>query len=214
MGSLRSRVSVCDGGSSLRPSGRAAGKGLFRLALGGALACLLGCADAQRTDADQRSQGGGSQAGASGASRPPGAVASSWSSVAPAPPQASAPLGPQVPDAPASNEARVVSNDGAFLVLYRFRPAEIPLNEPFAVEFRLFDDRRGQAQISDARVHVDAAMPEHRHGMNVVPRVWSNNDGSYTATGMVFHMPGRWELYFDITRGVATERAQVELWLD
>jgi hypothetical protein len=134
--------------------------------------------------------------GTSGAARPPAA------------------LGPQVPDAPASAPLRVVSNDETWLVVYRLRPPSIPLNEPFAVEVTIFDQRRNQAQVSDLTLHVDAAMPEHRHGMNVVAEVWKNNDGSYTATGLVFHMPGRWELYFDITEGLVTERAQVEVWLD
>jgi len=129
-------------------------------------------------------------------------------------PRTSRSLGPQIPDAPASAPLRVESNDGSWLVVYRMRPPTVPLNEPFAVEVTIFDQRRNQAQVSNVELHVDAAMPEHRHGMNVVAEVWKNNDGSYTATGLVFHMPGRWELYFDITQGLVTERAQVELWLD
>lgn len=115
---------------------------------------------------------------------------------------------------PASTPVRLVSNDGSYLVEFRTRPPTVPLNEPFTLEVRLFDARRGNAPITDAELAVDAGMPEHRHGMNVVPRSWKTNDGTYLVTGMVFHMPGRWELYFDVTRGGTTERTQTELVLE
>lgn len=121
---------------------------------------------------------------------------------------------PAAPVVPASAPQRLESNDGTYLVVYRTRPSAIPTNEPFTVEVELFDARGSQAKISDATLMVDAAMPEHAHGMNVVPRIWKNNDGSYTATGLEFHMPGRWELYFDVTRKGVTERAQCEVWLE
>ena len=38
-------------------------------------------------------------------------------------------------------------------------------------------------------------------------------DGSYKAEGMLFHMPGHWELYFDVSQGGRTERAQVDIQL-
>ena len=36
-------------------------------------------------------------------------------------------------------------------------------------------------------------------------------DGSFQADGMLFHMPGHWELYFDIWEDVGTERAQCSI---
>ncbi len=41
---------------------------------------------------------------------------------------------------------------------------------------------------------VDASMPEHRHGMNYRPRLQPAGPGAWTANGLVWHMPGRWEL--------------------
>jgi len=32
--------------------------------------------------------------------------------------------------------------------------------------------------------------------------------------GLRFHMPGRWELYFDVTRDGVLERAQIDLELE
>ena len=33
----------------------------------------------------------------------------------------------------------------------------------------------------------------------------------FRAEGMLFHMPGHWEMYFDITQGGRSERAQVDV---
>jgi hypothetical protein len=43
-------------------------------------------------------------------------------------------------------------------------------------------------------------MPEHRHGMNYRPTLASRGDGRYLAEGLLFHMPGRWRLLFDLER--------------
>ena len=63
----------------------------------------------------------------------------------------------------------------------------------------------------DISLTVDAAMPEHGHGMNRVPKIARADDGHFVVEGLLFHMTGRWELYFDITRGAVTERAQCEV---
>ncbi|MFO0873712.1 MAG: FixH family protein [Phycisphaerales bacterium] len=117
-------------------------------------------------------------------------------------------------DEPIAAPRRVVSNDGSYIVLFTTKPDPIPANEPFDIVVRIYDARRSQQIVTDADLVVDAAMPEHRHGMNVVPRVRKHNDGSYSASGMLFHMPGRWEIYFDITRKGETERAQAEVVLE
>ena len=45
---------------------------------------------------------------------------------------------------------------------------------------------------------VDAQMPEHRHGMNYAPVVKRLAPGRWRAEGLMFHMPGRWELLFEL----------------
>jgi len=72
-------------------------------------------------------------------------------------------------------------------------------------------------------------MPEHHHGMTLKPLVsaidgpllqdlppghGARGDGRFEVRGMLFHMPGRWEIQFDITHGAVTERAQIEINLD
>jgi len=43
---------------------------------------------------------------------------------------------------------------------------------------------------------VDAQMPEHRHGMNYLPEVKPLAPGRWQASGLMFHMPGKWEFLF------------------
>ena len=50
-------------------------------------------------------------------------------------------------------------------------------------------------------VRVDARMPAHRHGMNYRPTVAAAGDGRFAARGLMFHMPGDWELSFDVNPG-------------
>src|SRR3954463_15328222 len=45
---------------------------------------------------------------------------------------------------------------------------------------------------------IDAQMPEHRHGMNYRPEVKRVGEGRWQVAGMMFHMPGRWRLQFDV----------------
>jgi hypothetical protein len=57
-------------------------------------------------------------------------------------------------------------------------------------------------------------MPAHRHGMNYQPRVTARERGVYVAEGLLFHMPGRWQLLFDVDRGGRTERLVADMELE
>jgi hypothetical protein len=57
-------------------------------------------------------------------------------------------------------------------------------------------------------------MPEHRHGMNYRPTVVKGGDGVYVAEGMLFHMPGRWQLLFDVERDGRVERLSTDMELE
>jgi len=41
-------------------------------------------------------------------------------------------------------------------------------------------------------------MPQHGHGMNYQPSVVDEGGGWYRFEGSVLHMPGRWQLVFDV----------------
>lgn len=108
----------------------------------------------------------------------------------------------------------VMSNNGAYRVVFTPHPDPIPLNEVFSIDVQITpaaDQKAGQDHLS---LEVDAAMPAHQHGMNTRPRVRSNGGGRFTVEGMLFHMPGHWEIYFDIVAGAMSERAQFNVELE
>lgn len=133
--------------------------------------------------------------------------ASEWTSmtarVRPASPQTHAETASQPADWPHT----LVSNDQRYRVSYRTRPTSIPLHDLFQMDV-LLRDAGGAPLGPEVELRVDAAMPEHEHGMNTQPVARRLEQGLYRVEGMLFHMPGNWELYFDIRRGGVTERAQ------
>lgn len=46
-------------------------------------------------------------------------------------------------------------------------------------------------------VKVTADMPDHRHGMNYKPSFTQTAEGLWRVEGMLWHMPGKWELKID-----------------
>ena len=89
--------------------------------------------------------------------------------------------------------------DVAFATL----PAPITTGAHFALEVVVCP--RSGAAVPRA-LAVDAVMPEHRHGMNYRPTVTVLGPGRYRVEGLLFHMPGRWDLLFDVDSGTGTER--------
>ena len=60
-------------------------------------------------------------------------------------------------------------------------------------------------------IAVDANMPMHRHGMNYRATVRNEGGGRYVAEGLLFHMPGRWQIVIDADSGQDRERLVTEL---
>ena len=96
-----------------------------------------------------------------------------------------------------------------FVVAWR-APAPLPLAEIFSLDFaacardgRPFDTPR-----------IDATMPEHGHGMNYRPRVESLGGGRFRASGLLLHMPGRWQLSVSLGSGVRGETLHAPLTVD
>jgi hypothetical protein len=71
-------------------------------------------------------------------------------------------------------------------------PQPVPLAQFFTLDFAAC--ARSGEQITPPRV--DATMPQHGHGMNYRPTVESLGDGRFRASGLLLHMPGRWQLSF------------------
>lgn len=88
------------------------------------------------------------------------------------------------------------AESAGIVVVFRTLPAVIEIGRHFVVEAAVCAD--GAAA---ALTRLDAEMPEHRHGMNYRPTLEAKGAGRYVATGLLFHMPGRWQLQFDVERG-------------
>ena len=65
---------------------------------------------------------------------------------------------------------------------------KIPLAKPFVIHLTVCTD----TEITG--LDLDAIMPVHQHGMNYRPTIAATGAGSYRVEGMLFHMPGHWEL--------------------
>jgi len=106
-------------------------------------------------------------------------------------------------------QKRLESTD--VVVLYRTLPPAIKVGQHFAVEAIVCP---GRTAGGDGGLIVDAYMPEHRHGMNYRPRVTGKGNGRYLADGFLFHMPGHWQLRFDVERDGKTERLVTDIDLE
>ena len=94
-----------------------------------------------------------------------------------------------------------------YMVAFRPEPMRIEVGQPFALLFNVCTKSGGPAEL----VAVEATMPDHKHGMNYRPTIVSAGDGRFRAEGMVFHMPGRWELAIDVRDGEESERLTHEI---
>jgi len=107
--------------------------------------------------------------------------------------------------------AVIASNDGTWRVVYKVEDGGIRRGETFTVDAWVFAADAPDLPRTDVALAVDAAMPQHGHGMNRVPHIEGSKSGAFRIDGLLFHMPGRWELYFDVARGPLIERAQADV---
>ena len=99
-------------------------------------------------------------------------------------------------------DKRILEN-ARYQVAYQTSVHPVPVGTHFVVDFAVCP--RGKSAAPSA-VRVDANMPEHRHGMNYRTKVITIAPGIYRAEGLLFHMPGRWDLTFDVVTGNTTQR--------
>ena len=89
---------------------------------------------------------------------------------------------------------------------FRTTPPVIKVGELFSLQAEVCP----QDGVSVTGLRVDAGMPAHKHGMNYQPRVSSTGPEKYTATGLMFHMPGQWQFAFDVETSAGRERIRVD----
>ncbi|HZM36011.1 MAG TPA: cytochrome c peroxidase [Burkholderiales bacterium] len=73
-----------------------------------------------------------------------------------------------------------------------YKASSLAVSEHFSVDVEACAKSGGTPKA----LTVDAHMPAHRHGMNYAPEVTSLGPGRWRAEGLLFHMPGNWELVF------------------
>jgi hypothetical protein len=88
------------------------------------------------------------------------------------------------------------------MVALRPDPIRVEVGMPFNLIMNVCTKKGEPAEL----VSVDAIMPAHKHGMNYAPTIVPGVDGRYRVEGLLFHMPGDWELIFDVRSGGETER--------
>lgn len=96
-----------------------------------------------------------------------------------------------------------------YVLAWRAEPSPLKVSEFFAVEVAAC----GRAAAHPTQLRIDAQMPEHRHGMNYRPSVTRRGDGRFTASGLLLHMPGRWEFSFDLHGEAGAELLRDNVWL-
>ena len=95
------------------------------------------------------------------------------------------------------------------VVLFQPRPGPMKAGEMFALDV-VVCSKHGEARA----LAVDATMPEHKHGMNYKPVVKRAAAGSFAVSGIMFHMPGRWQFVFDIETSAGRERVLHDITLE
>ena len=97
-----------------------------------------------------------------------------------------------------------------YVVAWHTSPAPPIVGEHFVVDLAVCP-KPGARRPTEIRV--DARMPEHRHGMNYRPTVTSAGGERYRAQGLMFHMPGRWVIEFELSDDGAADRVTAEMML-
>ena len=87
-----------------------------------------------------------------------------------------------------------MSDDQTLWLSYSSTPDPIAPAEPFTLTFGVFEPDQQTPVTELTSLVVDATMPEHAHGMNVIPESTSNGDGTWSASPLEFHMTGHWEI--------------------
>jgi hypothetical protein len=90
-------------------------------------------------------------------------------------------------------------------------PVPIRIGEPFSLALIVCDQ---QDKGFPGTVKATARMPLHKHGMNYQPSVTAQGGGKFFLEGFLFHMPGLWQISFDLRANGLTDRIQIQYQLD
>jgi hypothetical protein len=66
----------------------------------------------------------------------------------------------------------------------------------------------------EGEVFINATMPAHGHGMNTAAAVTKLGPGRFRAEGLMFHMPGQWQIEIQLSGGDGDDTMQAGLTVD
>lgn len=102
------------------------------------------------------------------------------------------------------------SEKGHYLV--KWQPVAqdiIPLNQYFALDVHLSEPLK--AVDYPLELSLNAGMQAHNHGMHTKPAIKRRSNQHFVVEGMLFHMPGTWQIEFAISRGIIRDTAKLEV---
>tara|TARA_R110002126_G_scaffold88154_1_gene211373 strand:+ start:310 stop:732 length:423 start_codon:yes stop_codon:yes gene_type:complete len=121
---------------------------------------------------------------------------------------ASPALAGHCPDGALAAMPERITADGT-TVAYKTTPPRIEVGKPFSVE--VVACLHGADRTAPSKIRVDAGMPAHGHGMNYTPGERRIGPGHSAFDGLVFHMPGTWQITFDVYDGDKRQRLTREV---
>lgn len=88
----------------------------------------------------------------------------------------------------------IVIFSDVYMLALRPDPLRIEVGQPFALVMNVCTKAGDPAEL----VRVDATIVEREQGMNRSPTLQANGDGRYRIEGLLFDVPGNWEVAFDV----------------
>lgn len=90
---------------------------------------------------------------------------------------------------------------------YRIENPPLLVAQHFSMQFRVC--RNGVAVVPQ-RFKLDAMMPAHKHGMNYRAAIATSEHDLIEASGLLFHMPGHWQLIVDFATADAIQQVKLD----
>ena len=100
-----------------------------------------------------------------------------------------------------------VALENGHLLHYRIKNPPLPLARHFAMQFQLCHN--GKALPLEG-FKIDASMPRHGHGMNYRAEINPLGRTLVEADGLLFHMPGLWQINLEFSSGDSKHRVELE----
>jgi hypothetical protein len=122
-------------------------------------------------------------------------------------------IGPRLDARPRRHDESTtrVSTAGLYRLSYAPIGGAIPVNRIHSWALHV-EGAVDQRPVAGAKISVDGAMPEHRHGLAARPEVSpAQVAGEYTVEGMKFQMYGWWVVSFEVEAPLGADRVAFDL---